>query len=82
MATKHDLTDWVAASLKRLGGSASLTMVARDIWKHNELELRSSGDLFYTWQYDMRWAANALRRKGVMKPSEVSPSGVWQLSTP
>ena len=80
MATKHDVTDWVVASLVRLGGSAPLTVVARDIWKHHESDLRSSGDLFYTWQYDMRWSASMLRRKGVMKASEVSPHGVWQLS--
>jgi hypothetical protein len=80
MATKHDLTDWVVASLYRLGGSAALVEVARDIWHHHESELRSTGDLFYTWQYDMRWSANFLRRKGTMKPAEMSPHGVWELS--
>ncbi|MDG9930436.1 MULTISPECIES: hypothetical protein [unclassified Pseudomonas] len=80
MATKHDLTDWVIAALGRLGGSASLVEVAHDLWKHHESDLRSSGDLFYTWQYDMRWSANVLRRKGVMKAAEASPHGVWQLA--
>lgn len=80
MATKHDVTDWVASALRRLGGSASLVEVARDLWTHHESELRSSGDLFYTWQYDMRWSANVLRRTGIMEAAEVSPPGVWQLA--
>ncbi|MBA3486811.1 MAG: hypothetical protein H0T88_06435 [Lysobacter sp.] len=80
MATKHDVTDWVVAALKRLGGRGSLVKVAQEIWKHHESELRSSGDLFYTWQYDMRWSANVLRHNGTMKPSEVSPHGVWELA--
>lgn len=80
MATKHDLADWVVASIDRLGGSAPLVEVARDIWRNHESDLRLSGDLFYTWQYDMRWSANLLRRRGAMKPAEMSPHGVWQLS--
>ena len=80
MATKHDVTDWVVSALKDLGGRGSLVAVAEKIWKHHESDLRSSGDLFYTWQYDMRWSANVLRRKGIMKAAETSPHGVWELA--
>ena len=80
MATKHDVTDWVVSALKALGGRGSLVDVAREIWKHHESDLRASGDLFYTWQYDMRWSANVLRRKGTMKAAELSPSGTWELA--
>ncbi len=80
MATKHDVTDWVIAALKTLGGRGSLVAVAKEIWRKHESELRSSGDLFYTWQYDMRWSANVLRRKGIMKSAESSPSGTWELA--
>ena len=81
MATKHDLQDWVRFALRDLGGSASLVAVAKHIWATHESELKSSGDLFFTWQYDMRWAANVLRRRGVMKPAEASPTGVWELAS-
>jgi len=80
MASKEDLPDWVADALKDHGGNARLIDVAKHIWKHHESELRASGDLFYKWQYDMRWAANQLRRTGVMKPADVSPTGVWELA--
>lgn len=79
MATKIDLQDWVHNALVHLGGRGSLTDVAKEIWRVHEGDLRSSGDLFYTWQYDMRWAANRLRVKGIMKPVAVSPPGVWEL---
>lgn len=79
MATKHDLQDWVQDALRELGGSAPLVDVAKTIWKKRESDLRASGDLFYTWQYDMRWAANRLRRAKKMKSAEVSPVGLWEL---
>lgn len=80
MATKHDLQDWVREALHHLGGRGLLTDVAKEIWRTHEVELRASGDLFYTWQYDMRWAANRLRVKGIMRSVAVSPSGVWVLA--
>lgn len=80
MATKHDLHDWVQGALSRMGGRGSLTDVAKEIWRAHESDLRSSGDLFYTWQYDMRWAANRLRRQGIMQSVAVSPPGVWMLA--
>ena len=79
MATKGDLVDWVQAALKSAGGSASLLYVAKYIWENYELELRNS-DLFFTWQYDMRWAANTLRRRGVMLPANDDRRGKWTLS--
>lgn len=79
MAAKHDLQDWIIDALTSLGGSAKLVVIAKTIWAAHESELRSSGDLFFTWQYDMRWAANRLRRIGKLKSAEISPSGVWEL---
>ncbi len=80
MAEKADLDTWVRDALRELGGRASLVEVARIIWKHHETDLRSSGNLFFTWQYDMRWAANRLRRRSVMKSVVMSPSGIWELA--
>jgi hypothetical protein len=80
MIDKLTLQDWVPEALKQLGGSAPLVQVAKQIWSAHEGELRSAGDLFYTWQYDMRWAAHRLRKQGVMKTVAISPSGVWELT--
>jgi len=80
MAENLDLDTWVRKAIHDQGNRASIIAVAKHIWANHEADLRSSGDLFFTWQYDMRWAANRLRRQGIMKPVEMSPSGEWELT--
>jgi hypothetical protein len=80
MATKWILREWVVEVLKSRGGHATLVDVSREIWARHEDELRASGDLFYTWQYDVRWAATNLREIGTMRAAADSPKGVWELS--
>jgi len=79
MHKKEDLRDWVRAAIADLGGKATIVAIAKEIWSRHQEELRASGDLFYTWQYDMRWAANSLRRRKVLKDVSVSPRGIWEL---
>lgn len=81
MAKKRDLLDWVVMALREAGGHGTIAKVCKHIWDHHESDLRASGDLFYTWQYEMRWAATRLRRDGVLVSAKVSPRGVWQLMT-
>jgi hypothetical protein len=81
MATKYDLQQWVEDALRSLGGSGSVVEVAREIWGKHEQELRDSGDLFYTWQYDMRWAAQALRDTGRAKAASATRRGKWELTS-
>lgn len=81
MASRREVfVDWLRQALEELRGSATVVEASKHIWKNHEPELRAMGDLFYTWQYDVRWAANKLRRSGAMKPKEVSPRGVWELA--
>jgi len=75
MAIKADLEDWVIQALHALDGEAHLVRVAEHIWTNHEADLRASGDLFYTWQYDMRWAAQNLQKAG--KLQKLSKS--WRL---
>ena len=78
MATRADLTDWVHQALAELGGQGSQLDVAKVVWRHHEHELRESGDLFYTWQYDIRWAATRLRKRGVMAANRAGEP--WKLA--
>jgi hypothetical protein len=79
MATKHDLDDWVYEALKALGGRANIPSIGKHIWDHHEADLRASGDLFYTWQYEMRWAGQRLFKAGRMKHKGTSGRGFWEL---
>ena len=80
MSSREDLKTWVVAALRFHSGTASILQVCTYIWDHHEGDLRSSGPLFYTWQYDVRWAAQSLRRTGVLKPVNGSRSQPWELA--
>jgi hypothetical protein len=79
MAGRQDLMNWIADALRDAGGGAKIAEVAKRIWSQHEKELRTSGDLFYTWQYDMRWAAKKLRDQGILVADGLSPRGTWEL---
>ncbi len=78
-ASKYDLADWLFEALKANGGKGTIVELCKHIWKKHEGDLRASGDLFYTWQYDVRWAAHELRQSGKMKSVESSRTGIWEL---
>ncbi|GIL34000.1 hypothetical protein [Phycicoccus sp. DTK01] len=79
MATKDDLKQWVLDAVTALGGSAPIPRVAEHLWAEHEAELRASGDLFWTWQYDMRWAAQSLRDQGLLAAKQGRRTGTWDL---
>jgi hypothetical protein len=79
MATREELEGWLVEALTLVGGRGSIVDLCKKIWEHHETEPQQSGDLFYTWQYDVRWAANRLRRRKVMKSVEQSAPHVWEL---
>lgn len=80
MATREDMKAWVIKALESLGGKGWPKDVAKYIWDHYEIELRRSGDLLYTWQYDVRWAAQALRNSGTLKPVYRRRDLPWELA--
>jgi hypothetical protein len=80
MARKEDLIDWVIEALRARGGRATIVQVCKTVWEKHETELRKSGDLFYTWQHDVTWAATSLRNRKIMRPAVLSPQGFWELA--
>jgi hypothetical protein len=79
MVSKDDLPDLVIEALNANRGSASIVNVCRYVWEHYGDDLRRSGDIFFTWQYDIRWAATKLRKEKKMRDERLSPRGVWEL---
>lgn len=67
MADKSDLVEWLRAGLEAQDGRATILDVCRWVWHEHGKDLERSGDLFYTWQYDIRWAATKLRKTGVIR---------------
>ncbi len=79
MFVRDDLKRIVLEAIKANGGSARVVEVCKYIWENYESVLRNSGDLFYTWQYDVRWAAQRLRDSGKLKPAHNSRAP-WTLA--
>ena len=79
MAHREDLRKWLSEALEANNGSAPIVRVCEYVWEKYENELRRSGDLFFTWQYDIRWAATRLRKEGIMRAADLSPKGIWEL---
>jgi hypothetical protein len=75
-STRDDLKPWVIDALDALG-PATVPQIAKHIWDNHEQQLRGSGDLFYTWQYAMRWAGQLLQQEG--KLSKKGQSRTWEL---
>lgn len=73
------MANWIVEALKELGGSASTLNVAKRVWKNHGAEIQKAGDLFYTWQYDLRWAAKQLRDEKIMKATSTSDRSLWEL---
>ncbi|MDR6119727.1 hypothetical protein QE370_002911 [Aeromicrobium sp. SORGH_AS981] len=80
MATRADLPQYVIEALDVLGGRGTVLDVSKVVWARHEDDLRSSGDLFYTWQYDLRWAAQKLRNTGILEKVDGDRSGVWTIA--
>lgn len=79
MADTGFLEDWVVEALTSHRGSATIIDVCKWIARHHDSDLRELGDVYYTWQYDVRWAAHRLRGKGVLRAAGLSPTGTWEL---
>jgi len=77
--TRYDLPDILYKAIKDMGGQTNIIDVCKYIWKKYKTDLQHSGDLFYSWQYDIRWAATELRKSGRMKTAEISPRGIWEI---
>ena len=80
MKKREILKDWVVEALKAHSGRAKIFDVCKYIWENHEAEIKQSEELLYTWQYDVRWAAQQLRDSGIMKPVHGSKTRPWELA--
>ena len=69
MSDKSALGPWIVEALEEHGGAADLLEVCKTVWRNHEDDQRRSGDLFFTWQYDIRWAGTKLRKEGILAPA-------------
>ena len=78
MLDRTALVPLILEALKANGGSARIHEVGKYIWDNREVDLRKSGNFFYKWQYELRWASDQLAHAG--KISKGPPRGLWHLA--
>ncbi|MBR4770387.1 MAG: hypothetical protein IK090_05605 [Clostridia bacterium] len=76
---REDLPAALYVVMQKMGGAGTLLDICKEFWKQFETDLRQSGDLFYTWQYDIRWAATTLRKLGKMEDTSNCAKGIWKI---
>jgi hypothetical protein len=77
MLNREALVPLVTDALQANGGSARIHQVGKYIWDNYRSELERSGDFFYKWQYELRWASDKLAHQGKIRKGP--PRGVWYI---
>jgi len=80
MKTRKDLCDWIVEALHDLKGSAQIQKVKEHIWQHHQQDLMNSGNLHFTWNEDILWAATQLRARGILKNAKATSKSIWALT--
>ncbi|CNG52390.1 hypothetical protein OU748_004144 [Yersinia enterocolitica] len=80
MVTRDSMKVWIVECLNSRGGAGWPKDVAKYVWEKYESELKASGDILYTWQYDLRWAAQQLRNADILKPVNNRRDLPWELA--
>ena len=66
-------------ALEFLKDKGTIVQVSTVIWENYNKELKSSGDIFYTWQYDIRWARHKLQKEGKLDTHMVNGRSICEL---
>lgn len=80
MVKREKMKLWVIEALNSFGGTGWPKDDSKYIWDKYEHELKASGSLLYTWQYDVRWAAQELRNEKKLKPVYKRRDLPWELN--
>jgi hypothetical protein len=75
---RADFVEPVYQAIKHHGGKATIVEIAKHIWSKYESEIRRSGDVLYTWQYEMRWAGDILVKSGRIAKGKTA-NGIWEI---
>ncbi|GLK81722.1 hypothetical protein [Methylopila turkensis] len=73
---REDFKKPVVDAIRLNGGRATIVQIAKYIWDNYETDIRAAGDVLYTWQYEMRWAGQALVDEGKISKTGRGV-GVW-----
>jgi hypothetical protein len=76
---KEELPELLYLLLIEMGGKAKLIDIFKAFYSKYESQLKKSGDLYYTWNYEIRWAATKLRKENRMVNAKEQKKGIWEI---
>jgi len=74
---RSDFKPLIIAALQSKGGTASVQQVTKYIWDNHRTQIEND-PIAYSWQYDVRWAGQALKHDGIIELSKPR-RGFWSL---
>jgi hypothetical protein len=77
---RNTMKEWVIEALQELGGSGEIVEICKKVWEKHKEEITAYEDLFYKWQYEIRWAGDILRKEGKLVSTRKLRRGIWKLT--
>ena len=65
--------------LYQMDGNGYILDISKKFWIKYKDNITPNNNLFYTWQYDIRWAATELRKNNIMVRPDLE-KGLWTLA--
>ena len=77
--SKNDLPILLEEVLKEMDGNGYILDISKKFWIKYKDNITPNNNLFYTWHYDIRWAATELRKNNIMVRPDLE-KGLWTLA--
>ena len=77
--TRDTLKEYILEALE-LKGPQTPNQVSKWVWNNHSSDLRKSGDLLYSWQYDLRWAIQRLKGDDLAAIDSSHKPSIWSIT--
>ena len=77
---KNEMLEEMVIDALDVQGNSTPVAVSKYIWDVFGSQLKASGDLLYTWQYDIRWAVQRLSKAGKVFIDTTCKPTIWSLT--
>lgn len=74
------MATWTLEAIRHLGGKATILQMCKEVWENHSVQIVGADDFRYVWQFEVRWAADLLRRQGRLRCAKESLRWTWELA--
>jgi hypothetical protein len=77
--SRKEFSPWVIAALENHSGTANIFQISKYVWDNYHHIISQDSKMLYTWQYELRWAIQNLKKELKIQHKEKSIRGTWEL---